>query len=71
MPRDDDARYDEQLLLVIAVAGTVLFAFFAVTPVLRPYYALLMPAVIAVGAMGSWVLLRSGRRRAQLGEGKG
>lgn len=61
MPHKDEGSYDERLLLVIAVAGIGLFAFFLATPVLRPYYALLMPAVIAAGAGIAWALLRAGR----------
>jgi len=56
-----DNGYDERLLLVILAASLALFAFFAAMPVLRLYYALLMPAVIAIGAGVAWALLRSGR----------
>lgn len=57
----DDGRYDETLLLVVSAVGLALLALFAATPVLRPYYALLMPLTITVGAGGAWALLRSGR----------
>ena len=56
----DDGRYDECLLLVIGVAGLVLFALFVATPVLRPYYALLMPAVIGLAVLTAFVWLRWG-----------
>lgn len=61
---DGDGRYDENLLLVVGGAGVVLLVFFTLTPVLRPYYALLMPAVLALGASATWALLRAGRQAA-------
>lgn len=64
MSHDGDGRYDENLLLVVGGAGVVLLVFFALTPVLRPYYALLMPAVLALGAGATLALLRAGRQAA-------
>ncbi len=61
-----DGRYDEVLLLVVGVAGVVQLVFFAATPALQPYYALLMPATIGLGGLGSWALLRAGRQRANV-----
>ncbi len=54
----DDGRYDEMLLLVVSAVGLALVALFAATPVLRPYYALLMPLTITAVAGGAWALLR-------------
>ncbi len=60
----DDGRYDEMLLLMVSAVGLALVALFAATPVLRPYYALLMPLTINACAGGAWALLRSGRLAA-------
>ncbi|MBI3978631.1 MAG: hypothetical protein HY331_10655 [Chloroflexi bacterium] len=57
----DDGSYDELLLLVISLAGLGLLMLFTMTPVLRPYYAVLMPAAIATAAGIAWLLLRGGR----------
>ncbi len=61
MSERQDGTYDERLLQIILVVGVLLFVLFAATPVLRPYYALMMPAVITVIAGLAWSLLRSGR----------
>ncbi len=58
---DNDGTYDEKLLAIIAIAGLALLVMFMLTPVLRPYYALLMPATITVAAGMAWALLRAGR----------
>ena len=71
MDPNPDGRYDERLLLVIGAAGLVLLVLFALTPVLRPYYALLMPATIAIGASLAWILLRNGRLASSAGQDTG
>jgi hypothetical protein len=58
----DDATFDERLLLVVAAGGLLVFLLFLATPVLRPYYALLMPLGIVGGAGTAWYLLRRARR---------
>jgi len=68
-----DGRFDERLLRVVAAAGVGLLVLFLVTPVLRPYYAILMPIGIFVAAGAALWLLRSARvedeaRRARLTE---
>ncbi len=55
--------YDELLLLVIGVAGIGLIALFASMSALRPYYTMLMPAVITGGTFLAWALLRAARLR--------
>lgn len=56
-----DGRFDERLLTIVTVAGVGLLALFLVTPVLRPYYAVLMPIGILVSAGAALWLLRSAR----------
>lgn len=62
MQYEDDGRFDERLLAIIATAGAMVFALFLLVPVLRPYYAVLMPIGILLSAGAALWLLRSARR---------
>lgn len=62
---DPDSGFDRMLLLIIALANAGLFVLFLMTPVLRPYYAVLMPATIAAAAGTAWLALD----RAQTSDG--
>lgn len=60
--------FDEFLMLVLGVIGLALTALFLAMPALRVYYALVMPAVIAGGALLSWGLLYVARTVRARGE---
>lgn len=58
---NEEESYDERLLLVIFVSSLMVLSFFVLTPALRPYYAVLMPAALAASAGVTWWLLRASR----------
>lgn len=64
MRQNTTSDFDEILMLVLGITGLALTAFFLAMPALRVYYAVIMPAVIAVGAFTAWGLLYVARTGA-------